>query len=193
MYQIKFKKGLNDSDRRLFTELRKNYKYYPYLYHMVKEYEDEYQDCYQNIGDKLDLFMMYDADKLVAISTCTAFDKRLDIVSDFYNWDLNLEGAYYFGDIVVNKRFQGKGVAKKLYEKSIDHAKNKGYTKIYALIVNLNDDPRRPTNFNYSQLWSELGFNKTRFSISYDWPTYQLDGSVKMESNNLCVFIKNLG
>jgi len=61
----------------MFTEFRKNYKNYPYLYSMEKDYEDEYQDCYQSLGDRLDMFVVYDQEgKPIAVSMSTPFDKK---------------------------------------------------------------------------------------------------------------------
>ncbi|MGQ4005074.1 GNAT family N-acetyltransferase [Francisellaceae bacterium CB300] len=195
MYKIVHKKGLSDDDRVMFTEFRKNYKNYPYLYSMEKDYEDEYQDCYQSLGDRLDMFVVYDQEgKPIAVSMSTPFDKKMSILSDFYkpDLDLDLDNAYYFADIVINKKYHGQGIARELYTQATNYAKNLGISKIYALLVNRDNDPCRPDDFHYSQLWKEFEFSNTGLSITCEWPTFQLDGSVKMDSNKLDIYMKKI-
>ena len=192
--ELNHHKGLfNHPQIDKIKELRKEYKHFPYLYQYDDKEEERYLRCYENLGDKLDVISVINKrNKVVAIAFRCPVSKEIEITKELYDFDISLEKAYYFGDIIVKKDYWGKGIAQMIYDYCISYAKIKGYKKIYTLVVNRDNDKRRPNIFKKSDLWERNGFLKTGLSTTYSWNTFQLDGSVKEELNKMDLYEKTL-
>lgn len=182
--------GLNLYKENLdhIKNLRKTYKYYPYLYAYDEQEEIDYHDAYMTAGDCLDAFVAIHHGELLGISIGCPLSEGISICSELLDTELNNGKPYYFGDIIIQKPYWGHGLAYELYSKHISYVKNTGFTKILALLVERNDDPRKPVGFQNSKLWDSFGFRPTKILSSFSWKSYEITGKVVHETNKLRAF-----
>lgn len=191
--EVKHFKGLKDFIYfNQIKELRKIYKYFPYLYKYNLQEEEDYFKSYLVMSANVDIFYVEENGEILGASLGCPVSKSFGLTKPLFDMDINMDKTYYFADIMIKKDHWGKGIAFDLYQKHIDYVKENNYEKICALIVNRDNDPRKPESFKKSNIWQVNKFEKTDKNVVYPWSTYQEDGSVKQEINQLDLYIKNL-
>tara|TARA_R110002126_G_scaffold247974_2_gene390841 strand:- start:2791 stop:3399 length:609 start_codon:yes stop_codon:yes gene_type:complete len=188
--------GLSDYKENLpkIKNLRKTYMHFPYLYAYDAAEEDAYHDAYMTAGEHLDAFVAIHDEELIGISIGCPLMRGIAICADLVDTELSKGKPYYFGDIIIDKNYWGQGIASALYKNHLKYISKKGYSHVLALLVEKNDDdPRTPSKFKKSDLWSSFQFHPTNFTINYSWKTFTASGEIKQEKHTLRAYIKNLG
>lgn len=173
--------------------MRKSYKYFPYLYAYDESEENLYQKSYLMAGNRLDAFVAIYNNNLVGISIGCPLLQVVAICADLIDTPLNMGSTYYFGDIIVEKNYWGQGIAKELYSRHICHARNMNFYNILALMVERCDnDLRKPVKYKKSQLWSSFQFLFTDYTTTYPWNTFSLSGAITRENHVMRAYQKLL-
>lgn len=98
---------------------------------------------------------------------------------------------YYSGELIIDPVFRNQKLGSRLMNLFKDEAKNMGFSGMIGVTsLRPEDHPLRPKNyFNTDTVWGKHGFRRTSIVIPETWLTRQGDGSEKMESNDLSVWI----
>lgn len=156
----------------IIKTLRKTYSNYPYLYEYDEKEETEYLNAYLQAGNDLDVFVCRIDGEVVGISIGCRLITHIPICQGLEKKNINTNNAYYFGDIIIEKKAWGNGIADKLYTRHIAYVKSQGYENIFALLVERRaDDPRKPPQYHPSQLWAKHGFRATDQHTQFTWNT----------------------
>lgn len=187
--------GISDFEKNFdaVKELRKMYKYYPYLYAYNEEEELDYLSSYLDAKENLDAFVCLDNGRLVGISIGCPLRNDFRICAALYELDI-FKDSYYFGDIIISQSHWGSGIADVLYSKHISFVKSKGFKKIAALIVERPErDPRKPAHYRKSKLWEKHNFTKTTYIVNYSWLTWNKYYTIsKLEQHKLRAYEKTI-
>ena len=155
--------------------------------------EQSYHEAYMTAGEMLDAFVAIHDDKLVDISIGCPLIHGVTICADLIETGLNQGKPYYFGDIIVDKKYWGQEIANTLYQEHLNYVRAREYSHALALLVErANDDPRKPSQFKPSRLWAFHDFNPTDFTITYPWHTFTVSGEIKQETHTLRAYEKVL-
>lgn len=184
-----FKTNLN-----VVKNLRKVYQYYPYLYEYDETEENTYLTAYLQSGKALDAFVCLQNEVVVGISIGCPLTTSMPICQGLDKFIHKDEQAYYFGDVIILKSAWGQGIADQLYQKHIDFVTRNNYSSIVALLVQRDeDDPRKPSHYQPSKLWTKHGFIDTKQVTSYQWNTRSFSHAPpKPETHTMKVYKKIL-
>lgn len=179
-------------NKNKIKNLRKTYKHFPYLYEFDEVGEEKYMQDYLSAKDKLDAFVCLKGDELVGISIGCPLSKNLAICQELCELIGDDKGIYYFGDIIVDEQHWGHGIADILYAKHIEYVHKLQMQKIVALLVERDeDDPLKPINFNYTNLWHRHGFVSTSVVKHFSWQTIQPHNQAsKMQQHRMRLYEK---
>lgn len=174
-----------------------HFREFPYLYAGTFEYEREYLQGM--IGDNKSMLLMIDDQQgqLVGISTGVPLCGGAEIVGDapklFRGAGLQAEKYYYFGEVIIAPDARGKSVARKMFDHQEARAASWGFASgCLAVVVREKPDARQPKYYvDSDKVWCGLGYSKTQLTFEYEWPTIQVDGSVRETSNSLVFWTKD--
>jgi len=173
------------------------FKEYPYLYVGNMEYEKNYLKGY--IEEKNATLLQAKVNsELVGVFTGTSLIGNSDIVKDaksiFEKHGLLPAEYYYSGEMIVLTKHRSLQMAKNLFFLQKKIAKDFGYKKLCALVVEReNDHPQKPTDYkSLSSLYERAGFKETDIYLNYHWPTIMLDGTVQEMEHKLKFLVLDL-
>jgi len=185
--------GISEYSENLdkIINLRKTYKHFPYLYSYDEMEEQDYHNAYMTAGEALDAFVAIHDGNLVGISIGCPLRRGITICSDLVDTELNEGNPYYFGDIIIDRNYWGQGISNILYQKHIEHVSEKEHSHVLALLVERDDDdPRKPSGFKKSNLWSSHQFHPTDYITTYPWNTFTISGEIKQEEHTFRAYRK---
>lgn len=116
-----------------------------------------------------------------------------DIHKPFVEKGYEVDGFYYYGEIMIDKDYRNKGIAKRIYQIREHEAKEQGYSNnCFATIV--KDNSKMPKDyFDPTYMWKSLGFvEHMDMQVECQWPRIQNDGSTTNEINSLNFWIKDI-
>ncbi len=176
----------------------KYFKDYPYLYVGDQNYERKYLSGFANDSKGL-LILVKQNKKIIAVSTGVPLVTNSDILDGaedgFRSKKLNPFENYYYGEVIIDYAFRGRGIIGKVYELQETFAKSQNFKSVaIATVVRSDDDIRRPENYRSSDpLWLKLGFNRTGIQFNFNWPTIREDLTISDCSNCMEYWIKIIG
>lgn len=180
------------------NQLRLNhFKEFPYLYQGKLEDEQKYVETYSSDPNAM-LITLQDGDTVVGINTGIPLTSPSNYLKDvktvFADAGLTADKYFYFGEIILEKAYQGKGLSRQLFERGEQFAKDCGFSAICFLAVERSDEhPLKPENYiNTSVIFNRMGYTKTKLHTSFNWSTIQADNTALEEDNTLFYWIKDL-
>jgi GNAT superfamily N-acetyltransferase len=166
------------------------FKEYPYLYYGTSSCEKEYLSAYIT-NQKGAVAVAKYKDEVVGILTgapLQAFPEMANnIQSMFSDAKANLDGYYYYGDVIVSPQYRSHGLATRLFSEFDAAIQQWGFKSACLLtIVREDNHPLKPKNYKViNSLWKHLGFLRTHVMIKIHWPTIQENGEIKDDVNAL--------
>ncbi len=103
-----------------------------------------YLKAYLQADKELDAFVFMQNNVVTGISIGCPLISTIPICEGLEQFAAEYERPYYFGDIIILKKTLGHGIADKLYQAHINHAKN---------------------------LWTKHGFLATDNTLEFKWNT----------------------
>lgn len=173
------------------------FKEYPYLYLGNMECEKNYLRGYVK-EEKATLLIAKVNSELIGIFTGTSLLGHSDIVKEAKNiFEINgfePEEYYYLGEMIVLPEYRSLQIAQNLLFLQKKIAKDWGFKKICALVVERKDEHlQKPKDYkSLSPLYRRWGFEKTEIYLTYRWPTIMLDGTVQEMEHKLQFLILDL-
>lgn len=169
------------------------FKGFPYLYEGNLENERrnfrKLTDNWRSI-----LLIALEGQEIAAVSTATPLDSGyVDVPQDiFRNMGFINQDLYYFGEIIVHQKFQGKGLASQIFKEQEDYAGILGYQGVCFLAVERDHNhPLKPVGYQENDsIWEHLGYQKTNKVVFLEWPTALSNGKVENIKNKLVFWIK---
>ncbi|MBC7398043.1 MAG: hypothetical protein H7333_11420 [Bdellovibrionales bacterium] len=173
------------------------FKDYPYLYCGNIDYEKQYLQSF-SVEPEAILVAAFDSEnKLSAISTGLPLLCSSSILADgpemFLKNGLDPKKIFYYGEIIISYKYRLKGVVRKVYAMQEKFAITKGFTSIALSTVVRDDfDFRKPQGYKDTDgLWRALGFTRTNMHFEFEWPTYDVNGNVTDQSNQMVYWTKS--
>jgi ribosomal protein S18 acetylase RimI-like enzyme len=170
----------------------KNFKEYPYLYEGNNDYEKAYTKSYID-SLKSAVIVAYDEDeKLAGFLTCLPLIDDEEFLSTakpvFLNAQLDPEKFYYCGEVIIEGNYRKQGIARKLFAKFEEHAKELGYDNgCFVTIEHPENHPLKPKDYeDPSIVWHHFGYEKTDIVVTAVYPT--IDGNGFSDKENKLVF-----
>jgi len=174
-----------------------HFKEFPYLYSATYEDEEHYLRGYVEEEQAL-LVLLQDNDNVVGILIGMPLSADSDVIRNehviFSEAGYDTNQFFYIGDNIIDPKYRGKEYFWKMLKLAEDQIIKWGYSQtcFFAIERDLNH-PMRPNNYrDIASLYKRIGYNKTSLSITYEWPTYQLDGGVENMQNKLYFWVKSL-
>jgi len=189
------------------------YSEYPYLFVCENAPEDEYFQVYLESSQTL-MVGAFDEQELVGfiigmplkdynVLPCGAREGELILARDtFKDIPVSFDDCYYMSEMcVVRDGYDRDAIANELFkrfEKAVQtHTTGYGYLCMMILEL-LQNHPMRP--IDPVQRWVERegvhlannGYTHTDYTIVYEWPTLQQDGTVKMQKNPMNFWYKTI-
>ena len=112
------------------------------------------------------------------------------------NNGFNLDKILYVSTFMLAKNERNNlSVIKPMFDKTLDLAKNLGYSQIcYMEILETNNHPLKPNPYIPVEPWKALGKDIKSMNVETNmtWPTLQADGKVNNEDHKLAFYIIDL-
>ena len=173
------------------------FKEYPYLYEGTVEQEHAYLNHYVSNPQAM-LLLALDDTKLVGASTGIPLIAETILFtasqSVLQSRHIDPMRCYYYGEIMVDRLYQGRGIANALYQQQGHQAIKLGFE--YAVIMTVmrpDNHPQKPKGYRSTDtLWPKLGFEPLNVTVDIPWSTIQADGSVVREANRVQCWVKKI-
>jgi len=189
------------------------YSEYPYLFVCEGGVETEDVAVFLN-SDQTLMVGAFDHDELIGfimgvplkefnVMTCGAVEKDLVESQDtFKDIPVALDDCYYLSEMcVIKSGYDRDAIADELFKRFEAALIDAGmqYNYMCMIVLELSENhPMRPND--PAQRWVERegvhlannGFTHTDYTIVYEWPTLQPDGSVKMQKNPMNFWYKTI-
>ena len=188
------------------------YSAYPYLFVCEAGEATEDVAVFLNCAQTL-MVGAFDHDELIGfimgvplkdfnVMTCGAVEKDLVEAHDtFKDIPVALDDCYYLSEMCVKSGYDRDVIADELFKRFEAALIDAGMSYNYLCMIVLElpqNHPMRPND--PAQRWVERevvhlannGFIHTDYTIVYEWPTLQLDGSVKMQKNPMNFWYKQV-
>lgn len=143
----------------------KIFREYPYLYEGNISYEKEYLRSYIDFDHSV-VIVAKDGEKIVGAITGVPCEVRQCYLKN----QKSLEDRFYIGELVLLKKYRGKGIGSKLYQALEDYVQSlKTYKKlVFCEIVKKDNDPKRPSDyFCLDEFWAKQGYIKKPELVTY--------------------------
>ena len=119
-----------------------------------------------------------------------------EIIPQFKNNHYRPEKIWYMGYFLMDSQYtDDEKIIHAIYELFVNHAKKLGKTYLsYVNVLREENHPLRPTNYRYLEPWGQVitDFIDSNVHIVAEWPTLQLDHSVKNEQHKIAFYLKNI-
>lgn len=171
---------------------------FPYLMWNGNEYEEFYAALYTQHGA---VAIAYENETVVGFLTGCSLEAVDTSVAEFgfikisdQLENIDVKEYYYFGEVIVFEPYRGKRIADMLFTPLEQHAQQLGFsTASFITIIRQDNDPRKPIEYKGpTNVWHRLGYTKSGKVITYDWPTYQINGALEVQKNSCEIWIKQL-
>lgn len=169
---------LTGSEARPYAEdlarLRLNVFYdYPYLYEGTLDYEMKYLETYFKARNSL-VFMVLDHGVPVGATTgIWAVEEEESFRRPFYQFGINPEKVFYFGESVLSPEYRGQGLGKRFFEEREAFAKKLEFIEYlsFCAVVRPESHILKPQNYKpLDGLWLSQGFEKVpNLTTTYTW------------------------
>ena len=180
------------------------FREFPYLYSAkdFKKEEKEYQKPY-NEAPSLVVATAKDKQSGAVIGLIVGMALKdfhmeadnFDSPQSYARIETNRDRTFYVSEIFVEPAHQGQGIGDTLFKELEQKltSTNQYDLSVFMSIDRPKDHPLRPKNYKGPEsLWRRNHYEKTGILISYDWPTFQADGSVKVQKNAMDLWLKRL-
>ena len=169
------------------------FREFPYLYDGDLDYESKYLKKFANTPDSI-IIILQDGDKIVgAITGLPLFYEEPNVRAPWIDNGLEVDGVYYFSEILLYSKYRGKGYGAKIFalaEKTV--ATFNRYNQIsLATVVREDDHPLKPKHYvALDYFWQARGYErKSNFICHIPWK----DLTESEETNKPLVFwLKNI-
>ena len=169
---------------------------FPYLY--VADVDEELAHTQAYASSPQSLFVIgFRGEKMVGfcsglpLQMPVSFLRRL--CKAFKQEGLKVADYYYFNEIVIAPAFQRHNLGSQLIRRFLQEIQKMNFQGVTGITsIRPHDHPLRPKNyFDTDTIWGKFGFVKIPLICSAPWPTRKLDGSVKVEKNQVACWINN--
>ena len=178
---------LGDFRLRYFCE-------FPYLYVGTKANEQKHVAEY--LANPSARFLVARNDKnIVGVGIGTLLSTERDILEQtsgaFHRNGLNPKEFFYFGEMIFAPEHRNRGIGRLMLDMLKKSGAEQGAKRFCFLAVDRDaNDSRRPADYaEFATIFQKLGFQKTSIQVTFDWPTIQPDGSVKITANTLFLWV----
>lgn len=168
---------------------------YPYLYEGDLDYEKKYLQIYSSC-DKAIMLYFENNNAIQGACTCIPMHEETQEFIDpiIKHTDINIDQAFYIGEILVRKEFRGIKLGKKLMEHAIVYIKTHfpQYHNIILCTVEREDrQDKKPVNYlKPDYFWRKYGFEKIpSLSMELEWRDI---GDKEETSKKMSYWIKKL-
>lgn len=163
----------------------------PYLYAGSQEYEISYLRIYDVIA------VVYHDQQPVGFLTGTSLIESepefKGVIQLFEQAGLHPEDYFYFGEIIVLPEHRGNSLGKKLFKVLEEYAYNHGYRAACFITESHVTHPLKPKHYkSHDDLWTSMGYIKSKLSLTLEWLTIQTDGIHIEQSHSVDYWLKNL-
>lgn len=167
------------------------FRLYPYLYAGSPEYEISYLKIYDVIA-----VVYYDQQPvgfLTGTSLIGSEPAFKGVIQLFEQADLHPENYFYFGEVIILPEHRGNSLGKKLFKVLEEYAYDHGYRAGCFITESHITHPLKPKNYkSHDDLWTSMGYIKSKLSLSLEWLTIQPDGSHIEQNHSVDYWLKNL-
>ncbi len=173
------------------------FREYPYLYEGNVTYEKSYLKGYTE-NEKSTLLLAKVNGELAGVLTGLPLASQSDIVKDaqfiFESNGLISKDYYYLGEVIILPQYRRVAVIRKLFLAQLAQIKKWRYRSLCALVVERTDNHwLKPLDYKEpDKLWARAGFKKTNLSLTYHWPTFMPDNSIKDSEHRLRFMVFDL-
>lgn len=172
---------------------------FPYLIWNGEEFEKIYAAAYTSSRNGV-LALSYKNQSVVGLLTGISlqeYDEGLGkygcpLISDQLEEVVDPKSVYHIGELVVVGSNWGEPM-NSLFDTMEAYARNAGFAAIsFITIIRNEGHPQRPSQYREEEnlLLACLGYRKTGKTITYSWPTLQLDGSAPWMENQCDIWLK---
>ena len=107
---------------------------------------------------------------------------------------IDVDTTYYAGEIIVEPTFQGQRSCSLLISHFMEAVREMKFSHmLWVSSLRGQEHPLCPSNYvEPTSIWRKIGGHKTDITLSIKWPTYQVDGSIKEESNPIVCWMKEM-
>lgn len=174
-----------------------SFRDFPYLYEGNAEYEEEYLNGFC-ANSRSVMFRAYCNAETIALLSGLPLESSFEIIQETAALSALCEvpchDMFYISEVIVHPEYQGRGLARTLMKQAEEYAATQGYrAACFLTVVRDNHDPRKPAYYYDPDLiWSRFGYTRTTITTSFDWPTRQLDGTVRNTAHELVYWFKPL-
>ncbi len=180
------------------AELRvREFYNFPYLYVGTIEEDAHYSQRYAE-DEKALLVVAFENNQVIGLYSGIPFNSNMSFLHEWeeqaLQQDFELEGYYYLGELIVEKTWRNKRIGSQIIEMFFEEINQLGYKKMAGVTaIRPRNHPLRPEGYqDTDEVWPKFGLHKTNVTLSVNYPTRQADGSVKDETNEMALWVKEL-
>lgn len=169
-YTIKYGKEIIPYIKDLARLRIEIFREFPYLYDGSIEYEEKYLSKFSKV-DEAYVVLVFENNNVIGAFTGIPIRYENDTVRDHIPQH-TIEDSYYLSEIVLQRKYRGKGIGVKLLhqleEKVISLAK---YKRLYfASVIRPNNHPLKPREYkSLDSFWLTNGYTPTPLICTMSW------------------------
>jgi GNAT superfamily N-acetyltransferase len=196
-FRIEVFKGISTAPYlQTLSDLRlEAFKEFPYLY--VGNIEDEvsYAQLYTSAPEGI-LVIAFQDETIAGLYSGLPLNASGAFISAWHDKlieeGVDLTNYFYAGELIVKPAFRKKGLGAQLMTRLIQEVDAMGFSGFMGVTaIRAYDHPLRPQGyFDTDAIWGKYGLEKIPVVLTGTWPTLQLDGSIKVEDNQLACWIR---
>jgi len=166
---------------------------YPYLYSGTLEGDIEYFNTWLAKGDPALALVFYNNEPIASMKGYSLETYLNPQARDlFLAEQIDIAQFYYITDLAVIPAHRGNHISRMLINALEEYAKTAGYN-CACLTTEKGDqnDFLMPENYT-SRTYYYAGYAQTFFYMVKEWPTFQSDGTIKLQDHKLDFWFKDL-
>ncbi len=158
---------------------------YPYLYEGNLDYEMRYLETYFKTRNSFVFIVLDEGHPVGATTGIWAAEEEDSFRRPFYQYGLNPEKIFYFGESVLLPDYRGQGLGKMFFQEREAFAKKLEFIEHLAFcsVVRPNGHPLKPKDYQpLDSFWTKQGFNRVpELVTSYEWQDKDQEGLTRKD------------